>query len=165
MWSGFFAGILAAVAAVVSVILGWFFNQSGKVSAVRKALQLEIDANWQRLEDIRKTARPGKRVEDLDTARDRSALEKALKRNPAMISGWQRSVWNNNLVEIVATLHAEDVAQLQDFYMSLERLEHLAGHEQFAEAGNALFELLGRNKPQIRAAQWYDSILNFIGMK
>lgn len=165
MWSGFFAGILAAVAAVVSVVLGWFFNESGKVSAVRKALQLEIDANWQRLENFRKATWPGRRAEDLTEAVDARAVENALRQNPGVFCGWQRSVWNNNLVQIVSMLRAEDVKRLQDFYLQLERLDHLQGPEVYAEVSRVLFRLCREKKPEMRAPQWYDPVLSFIRVR
>ncbi len=49
MWSGFFAAVLGGIAAIGSVLLGWFFNQYLKKASIKKALQLEIDTNWQKL--------------------------------------------------------------------------------------------------------------------
>jgi hypothetical protein len=149
MWSGFFAAVLGGIAAIGSVVLGWFFNHYSKSAPVKKALQLEIDANWQKLENIRKTIFPGKSLRDLVESADQSGLEKALSNNRAALAGWQATVWRNHLVQIVAALRSRDLQRVQRFYAMLEKLDHFSTGDETTEAPTVLFQLLTEKKPEI----------------
>lgn len=165
MWSGFFAAVLGGIAAIVSVILGWFFNQHSKTASIRKALQLEIDTNWRKLEGIRKEIWPSGADEYRNNTTDQERLKAALHTNRVTLSGWQSSVWTNNLVQIVSALGAQDLKRVQEFYQLLERLEHLANRDEPAEAMNALLQLYKGNKPDITAKLSRNPILDFIRTK
>ena len=165
MWSGFFAAVLGGIAAIVSVILGWFFNQHSKSASIKKALQLEIDSNWRKLESIQKQIWPSGSTEYHDKTIDHDALKRALHANKVALSGWQSTVWNNNLVQIVSALGAQDLKRAQNFYLLLERLEYLANRDEPAETINVLSQLYEGKKPDISGKLSGNPIFDFIRTK
>jgi hypothetical protein len=149
MWSGFFAAVLGGIAAIGSVVLGWFFNQYLKKASVKKALQLEIDANWQKLENIRKTSWPGRSLQDLDESAAQGGLENALNSHRVALAGWKSTVWNGSLVQIVAALRSRDLQRVQTFYGLLEELDRLSNGNETTEAVKVILQLLKGKKPEI----------------
>lgn len=149
MWSGFFAAVLGGIATIVAVVLGWFFNQYLKTVSVKKALQFEIDANWQKLENIRNACWPGRSLQDLDESAVQGGLEKALNSHRATLASWKSTVWNGSRVQIVAALRSRDLQRVQSFYGLLEELDRLSNDNEMTEAVKVIFQLLKSKKPEI----------------
>lgn len=165
MWSGFLAAVLGGIAAIVSVILSWFFNQHSKSASIKKALQLEINTNWRKLESIQQEIWPVGSAKCMHETTDHDGLKQALHSGRVVISGWRSIVWHNNLVQIVSALSAQDLKRVQDFYTSLEQLEYLSNRDEPAETMKVLLQLFKKKKPDITGKLSGNPIFDFIRTK